>query len=59
MWADHEEEAYIQPPYRIAFGEGQPFEGLPIIPTLKDCIYVIEGIIDRLFLVDRGPDNIR
>jgi hypothetical protein len=58
-WVDHEEETYIQPPYRIAFGEGQPFEGLPIIPTLKDCAYVIEGIVDRLFVHFRSPANIR
>jgi hypothetical protein len=49
-WIDYEEEPYIRLHYRIAFGEGQPFEGLPIIPTLKDCAYVIEGIIDQMFL---------
>jgi hypothetical protein len=58
-WADNEEETYIQPPYRIAFGEGQPFEGSPVIPTLKDCAYVIEGIIDQMFLNFHSPDNIR
>ena len=57
--ADHEEEPYIRLPYFIAFGEGQPFEGSPVIPTLKDCVYVIEGIIDQMFLNFRSPANIR
>jgi hypothetical protein len=57
-WTDHEEEPYIQLPYRIAFGEGQPFEGMPVIPTL-DCVYVIRGIVDRLIAAFRSPENIR
>ena len=56
---DHEEEPYIRLPYRIAFGEGQPFEGEPVVPTLNDCAYVIEGIVDRLVAAFRSPANIR
>jgi hypothetical protein len=56
---DHEEEPYIQLPYRIAFGEGQPFEGHPIIQTLNDCAYVINGIVDELVAAYRSPHNIR
>jgi hypothetical protein len=59
MDAESEEEPYIRLPYRIAFGDGQPFEGLPVIPTLKDCVYVIEGIIDQMFLNFRSPNNVR
>ena len=59
MDADSEEEPHIRLPYRIAFGEGHPFEGKPVITTLKECLHFIEGIIDRLFLVYRRPDNIR
>ena len=57
--SEHEEEPYIRLPYLIAFGEGQPFEGSPVIPTLKDCVYVIEGIIDQMFLNFRSPNNPR
>lgn len=57
--SDHEEEPYIQAPYRIAFGEGQPFEGQPVIPILNSCVYVIEGIVDQLIDAFRNPHNIR
>jgi hypothetical protein len=56
---DREEEPYIRPPYRIAFGEGQPFEGHPVLTTLRDCVYVVEGIVDRLVAAFRSPSNIR
>jgi hypothetical protein len=56
--ADLEEEPYIQLPYRIAFGEGQPFEGHPVIPMLNDCAHVINGTIDALVAAYRSPHNI-
>jgi hypothetical protein len=56
---DHEEEPYIQLPYRVAFGEGQPFEGQPVITTLNECADVIERIVDRLILAFRSPQIVR
>lgn len=43
---DREEEPNVSPPYRIAFGEGQPFQGNHVIPMLRQCVYVIEEIVD-------------
>lgn len=57
--SDREEETYIQPPYRIAFGEGQPFEGEQVIQTLRNCTYVIEAYVNSLVIAFRRPENIR
>jgi len=56
---DFEQEANVQPPYRIAFGEGQPFEFKPVIETLRACTDAVEQVVADLIEAFLSPRNIR
>jgi hypothetical protein len=59
MSDDFEQEADVQPPYRIAFGKGQPFEFKPVIETLRACTDTVEQVVADLIEAFLSPGNIR
>jgi hypothetical protein len=44
--ADFEDNSKFQFGFEVAFGEGQIFDGEPLVPTLNDLLHFTEGLID-------------
>lgn len=43
-----EYERDIQPTFEIAFGEGQPMEGYPVIPVLLEMTNIVDTVVEHL-----------
>jgi hypothetical protein len=41
-------EGYGQPAFAVLFGEGQPFEGQPVVPTLHQLSQLVSGVVEAI-----------
>jgi hypothetical protein len=56
--ADSEEEANTQCAFEIAFGKGQPFEGVEVLRTLNKAVDTVKEVSSTIIEAYLSPDNV-